>query len=81
MDEKDLIEMGFPAAANIMRNEEKQSKQKMRKFRVSGMFTEYIYAETKEEAIEQFDEISTEYAIKEFDKIVCEKMPLSHEKN
>ena len=53
----------------------------MKKFRVSGVFTEYIYAETKEEAIEQFDEISTEYAIKEFDKIVCEKMPLSHEKN
>lgn len=52
----------------------------MRKFRVSGIFTEYIYAETEEEAIEQFDEISEGYTIEEFDEIVCEEMPLSHEK-
>jgi hypothetical protein len=51
-----------------------------RKFRVSGIFTEYIYAETEEEAIEQFDEISEGYATEEFDEIVCEEMPLSHEK-
>jgi hypothetical protein len=44
------------------------------------MFTEYIYAETEKEAIEQFDEISEGYAIEEFDEIVCEEMPLSHEK-
>ena len=53
----------------------------MRKFRVSGIYTEYIYAETEEEAIEEFNEISTEYAIKEFDKIVYEEMPLSPRKN
>ena len=52
----------------------------MRKFRVSGIFTEYIYAETEEEAIEQFDEISEGYATEEFDEIVCEEMLLSHEK-
>ena len=48
----------------------------MRKFIVSGIYTEYIYAETEEEAIEEFNEISTEYAIKEFDEIVCKEMPL-----
>ena len=51
----------------------------MKKFRVSGMFTEYIYAETEEEAIEQFDEISADYASEPFDEIVCEEMPLSAE--
>ena len=54
--------------------------KKMRKFRVSGMFTEYIYAETEEEAIEKFDEISADYASEPFDEVVCEEMPLSHEK-
>lgn len=52
----------------------------MKKFKVSGTYTEYIYAETEEQAIEQFDEISESYAIEEFDEIVCEEMPLSHEK-
>ena len=52
----------------------------MKKFRVSGIFTEYIYAETEEEALEKFDEISAGYASEEFDEIVCEEMPLSHEK-
>lgn len=80
MDEKDLIEMGFPAAANLMRNEEEQSKQKMKKFKVSGIYTEYIYAETEEEAIEQFNEISDCYAPEDFDEIMCEEMPLSREK-
>lgn len=56
-----------------------RTDKKMRKFRVSGMFTEYIYAETEEEAIEQFDEISEGYASEEFDEIVCEEMPLSVE--
>jgi hypothetical protein len=57
-----------------------RTDKKMRKFRVSGIFTEYIYAETEEEAIEQFDEISEGYATEEFDEIVCEEMPLSYEK-
>ena len=47
----------------------------MRKFRVSGMFTEYIYAETEEEAIEQFDEISADYVSEPFDEIKCEEFP------
>lgn len=46
----------------------------MKKFKISGMFTEYIYAETEEEAIEQFDEISAGYASEEFDEIVCEEI-------
>ena len=47
----------------------------MRKFRVSGIYTEYIYAETEEEAIEQFDEIAEDYAPYEpFDEVVCEEI-------
>ena len=52
----------------------------MRKFRVSGMFTEYIYAETEEEAIEEFDEISANYIREDFDEVMCQELPLSHEK-
>lgn len=52
----------------------------MKKFKVSGMFTEYIYAETEEEAIEKFDEISADYASEPFDEVVCQEMPLSHGK-
>ena len=52
----------------------------MKKFKISGMFTEYIYAETEEEAIEQFDEISADYASEPFDEVACEEIPLSHEK-
>ena len=53
----------------------------MKKFRVSGIFTEYIYAETEEEAIEKFDEISADYDASEpFDEVLVEEMPLSHEK-
>ena len=51
----------------------------MRKFRVSGMFTEYIYAENEEEAVEQFDELTEVFATEEFDEIVCEEVPLSVE--
>ena len=51
----------------------------MKKFRVSGMCTEYIYAETEEEAIEQFDEISANYISEDFDEIMCEELPLSVE--
>ena len=46
----------------------------MRKFKISGMFTEIIYAETEEEAIEQFDDISAGYASEEFDEIICEEI-------
>lgn len=53
----------------------------MKKFKVSGIYTEYIYAETEEEAIEQFDECLNGVAIDPFDEIVCEEMPLSPEKN
>ena len=52
----------------------------MRKFRVSGIFTEYIYAETEEEALNKFDEISADYASEPYDEVVCEEMPLSVEK-
>ena len=52
----------------------------MKKFKVSGIYTEYIYAETVEQAIELFDGISEDYASEPFDEIVCEEMPLSHEK-
>ena len=52
----------------------------MKKFKVSGIYTEYIYAETEEEAIEQFDEIAEDYASEPFDEVVCEEIPLSHEK-
>ena len=50
----------------------------MRKFRVSGIYTEYIYAENEEEAVEQFDEL-TDFTTEPFDEIVCEEMPLSVE--
>lgn len=79
MNEQELIAMGFPAAANIMRNEKPQLNKNMKKFVVRGMFTEYIYAETEEQAIEQFDEISAGYASEEFDEIMCEEIPLSVE--
>ena len=52
----------------------------MKKFKVSGIFTEYIYAETEEEAIEKFDEISADYTSEPFDEVVCEEMLLSQEK-
>lgn len=47
----------------------------MKKFKVSGIYTEYIYAETEEEAIEQFDEIAEDYAPYDpFDEVVCEEI-------
>jgi hypothetical protein len=52
----------------------------MKKFKVSGIYTEYIYAETEEEAIEQFDELMDGVVIDPFDEVVWEEMPLSHEK-
>lgn len=52
----------------------------MKKFKISGIFTEYIYAETEEEALEEFDEISANYIREDFDEIMCQEMPLSHEK-
>ena len=50
----------------------------MKKFIVRGIYTEYIYAETEEEAIEQFDELM-DFTSEPFDELVCEEMPLSHE--
>ena len=47
----------------------------MKKFKVSGIFTEYIYAETEEEAIEQFDEITSDFVENDFDEIVCKEIP------
>lgn len=51
----------------------------MKKFKISGIFTEYIYAETEEQAVEEFNEIAEEYASEPFDEIACEEMPLSVE--
>lgn len=48
--------------------------RKMKKFKIHGIFTEYIYAETEEEAIEQFDEITEDYVSEPFDEIVCEEI-------
>lgn len=52
----------------------------MKKFKVSGTYTEYIYADTEEEAIEKFDAYMDGVAIDPFDELVCQEMPLSHEK-
>lgn len=51
----------------------------MKKFVVRGIYTEYIYAEDEEQAIEQFDELMDGVAIDPFDEILCEEMPLSVE--
>ena len=49
----------------------------MKKFKVSGIYTEYIYAEDEEQAIEKFDELMDGVVIDPFDEIVYEEMPLS----
>ena len=51
----------------------------MKKFIVRGIYTEYIYAEDKEQAIEKFDELIDGVAIDPFDEILCEEVPLSVE--
>jgi hypothetical protein len=56
-----------------------RTDRKMKKFIVRGIYTEYIYAEDEEQAIEQFDEISANYISEDFDEILCEEMPLSVE--
>ena len=50
----------------------------MKKFKVSGIYTEYVYAEDEEHAIEQFDEL-VDFTLEPFDEIECEEMPLSVE--
>ena len=50
----------------------------MKKFVVRGIYTEYIYAEDEEEAIEKFDEL-VDFIIEPFDEIECEELPLSVE--
>ena len=52
----------------------------MKKFKISGIYTEYIYAEDEEQAIEKFDELMEGVAIDPFDEILYEEMPLSVEK-
>lgn len=52
----------------------------MKKFKIQGIFTEYIYAETEEEAIEEFYDISADYASEPFDEVMCQEVPLSNEK-
>ena len=51
----------------------------MRKFVVRGIYTEYIYAESADEALKQFDEMMNEEELinEPFDEIVCEEIPLS----
>ena len=51
----------------------------MKKFIVRGIYTEYIYAEDEEQAIEKFDELIDPFVIEPFDEILCEEMPLSVE--
>ena len=51
----------------------------MKKFVVRGIYTEYIYAEDEEQAIEKFDELIDGVAIDPFDEILCEELPLSVE--
>lgn len=48
----------------------------MKKFKVQGIYTEYIYAEDKEEALEKFDEISQEYAKEPFDEVEIQESPV-----
>lgn len=48
----------------------------MRKFVITGKYTEYIYAENGDEALEKFDEIMDEYAKEPFDEVEIEEMPL-----
>ena len=48
----------------------------MKKFKIQGIFTEYIYAETEEDAIEEFDDISADYVSEPFDEVVCEEISL-----
>lgn len=45
----------------------------MKKYKVSGIFTEYIYAKNEDEAREQFDEIASEYAKSVFDVVEVEE--------
>lgn len=48
----------------------------MRKFIVTGMYTEIIYAEDEDEALEKFDEISADYASEPFDEVEIKEKPL-----
>ena len=51
----------------------------MKKFIVRGIYTEYIYAENEEEAVEKFCEITDDFATEPYDEIMCEELPLSVE--
>lgn len=49
----------------------------MKKFKVNGVYTEYIYAESEEEALEQFDELMEGVVNDPFDAVEIEEMPLN----
>lgn len=51
----------------------------MKKFKISGIYTEYIYAEDRDEALEKFDEEMEGITIVPFDEVMCEELPLSAE--
>ena len=77
MNEQDLIEMGFPAAANIMRNEEFATKSKVKRFFVKGLYADVVYAEDEEQAKEKYLEMNEKLNRTEpFDEIIVEEKPI-----
>lgn len=55
----------------------KRGVEPMKKFKVNGVYTEYIYAESEEEALEQFDELMEGVVNDPFDAVEIEEMPLN----
>ena len=47
----------------------------MKKFKVTAVYTDYIYAENEEEALEEFDELMADDHISPADEILVEEMP------
>ena len=50
----------------------------MKKYQVTGMFTEWVYADSPEEAIEKFEEITNDYTEEPFDEIECVELRRIH---
>ena len=48
----------------------------MKKFEVKGTYTEIIYAESEDEALEQFYEITADYTNESFDEVEVTPIPL-----
>ena len=48
----------------------------MKKFEVKGTYTEIIYAESEDEALEQFYEITADYTNEPFDEVEITPIPL-----